>query len=642
MSNETLSALFLDYPNNKDSIIENIQNLITNGAIDLNLVIDGWRPIHYAASHKDEKLLQFLAEKGTKLTEKTEDGENKNIFHLILEKADCNQRFHSLVTSFLSEEEIELLNKESDSAGHRPHYYLARIPHPDLYEGINEHQFRKDNGDVFTIQFSPRILFAQIDKTNLSRYVDEATQSNNDLFLYHLYDYFPQFVSPKLDEMLGKYPEETMEEFCATTRPFIVLDSDGHKYEAVIQTLNDGTKVYLPHNLFILRMLEEEFIEAVQNRDTSMIEKISDMVDINCIFKGFNALEYAAQNEDLECCAFLIYRGVRIDPTKCPSYSQLDARKKEEITTIVNDYKINSPLKAADLLIAKTTLHEERILDESELFRSKLLKFYRTLTITKDEDNEQEKKLYTPIAQLVAFDKNVAIHIDDAKETIDRVYSRNTGLGMTRPKLNEIYIAGATSDRQTLGTIIHEFTHLACDRIWNNSTKPYAAGSIYEREMNRIVTELREAYDGDKRKEYPQILMDVFNPNNSGSYTGKEAPELIARVPEILMVHGFNDGMKMLSERTPRLLEFYKSFFLKEVEKYNEKQKDLRLSEKREQFKNKHPIESQEEDLRKKLEKLERNSFEAISTEKELEENHPAFSAKIKDFSPLQQNPKTH
>jgi ankyrin repeat protein len=123
------------YPDNRDTIIDQLNEFIDDGETDVNLVVDGWSAIHLAAYNRDEDLLKFLAKKGADLEATIEDA-NQNICHLIFLKPRCDQRTFSLVEK-LTEDLDEDLMMKPNIAGQTPYHLLAKTPLDS--SRLNEH-----------------------------------------------------------------------------------------------------------------------------------------------------------------------------------------------------------------------------------------------------------------------------------------------------------------------------------------------------------------------------------------------------------------------------------------------------------------------------------------------------------------------
>lgn len=250
----------------------------------------------------------------------------------------------------------------------------------------------------------------------------------------------------------------------------------------------------------------------------------------------------------------LICLGTNQSLDLCPTFHALEYDEKRKITIVANYYKKNHLSKLVDNLAAKTTSLDR------EGYSKKIRGLYRELLAiddVKDSNWSHKRKLYAPIATLCAIDDELEIHMDETRGNVDHLHpSKSAPSGLTLPSVSEIYVGMSGEDNFIKANLIHEMTHFACQKIWQNGARPYLDGSAEEVVIKKITSRL-----SSERAGLDQILQDTF------TYPEEKQPnELIARVPDIIMNYGYEAGLKILTTQAPDLLEFYRREFIPRVQ----------------------------------------------------------------------------
>lgn len=573
LNSSDLQDLLNNYETNRTAIFEAMGQFIDHPEFDIHHVYDGWLLIHYAVYWRDEELILLLGKKyPDAIRSTTKDEAEDTAYHLLLRRGECSARIFSLVHHLASssDERSEVVLFDQENAAHEvPYTYLVSQSHPDLYfRGFIFAHSCILTGDriVELSSFSPDSLLKSATIEQRVSAVKSAFDSKNYEFIRALYEVSPRVVSPLLSEFLASNIDIPIQ---MNSESGVQFDHPAILKEHIrfLANLDKGES----RLIVLLRFVELFFLLGVSDGDDFIINEFSGSASIDCLCpSGKNAMEYAVRHylatkseEDLQTCAGLIYCGIYLDYNACPSYyDALTDEECKEISLMVNHRKVHEESYKLRSLLAKTTFHYDR--DGEGLFKLKFI--YNDLFCNSDVNLD----LIVPILRTICLDKHVEIHIDANHEMVEHLYAARSGQhGLTVARRNEIYIAAGSglSDKDIKAYSVHEFTHFVCYRVWGNNCNPFHDGSEAQNEMEAIRKDLQNGHDDNPEKNTcVEILMEVFRDYSSEKYNS----ELIARVPEILLKLGFQDGLVALEQEAPRLLAFYRNHFLLNVNEYLE------------------------------------------------------------------------
>lgn len=533
-----LEKLFQSYQDDPEGVRAELEEYKDD--FDFNHFCDGWAPIHYAVKYQDQLLLEFLLSEDVELTQQTEDGERTNILHLAL-KEDGWHFLHILLMLSTNEEDLEELFKQKDSGGGTVLDYLAKENYSEFYD------------QLFT---DFRFLTDYFTEKEVETALAKAIKSKNEDFIYYVYLDRPELI-PNLRKIANDLYGDRFDEFYSN------------------RTAPDARP------LCRLLRIEDDFIQSIKDRDISNTQSLRKKICIECVDEdGFNALEHAARNKNYSACAYLLYQGIN-DSGSCPTYQELirvgrERQKRGEITkevealleirTRLNHLKEED--KLGDQLFAKMTFHRRR--DKS--FQDKTRSICHSLFL-----DSTEAKYYKCLAQIVANDSEVRVHLDQSKETAEGAYLVHSPFGVTLAQEKEIYIGASRPAKDFTATMVHEFCHYACQGIWHNNSMPYSPNSEMEREMEKIYATFTDRYN-DSRSGLNPVLREVFEYERKGKE--KMIKELIVRVPQIIVEYGAEEGEKILREQLPELLKFYEDKFLPSALEHINRERARELEEK--------------------------------------------------------------
>ena len=634
---KTVQELFSSYMNDEldsNSLIVELQtrkeSCLPN--LDFNGFYDGWTPIHYAAYKRDLNLFTFLVNEGVDLKAKTE-GENDNIMHLALKNENCSQDFiirlwHAANT--IIKDSSANLYLDKNSSNHTPLHYMAEKSHPEIF-GTDSSRLLPEELLGFAITddvsaFGSNDLKKKYTAEQLKEALVTAINSNNDSFVYDLYHYNSEFSYPVIYQHL--YKKENWEDAFPKMKK--------------------------------IRNNELTFLEKARNNDSNLPFDLF-RININCLDKDCkSALEYAAKNENLELCAKLIELGIDVNRDSCNSFCDLPEEKKQSVSVFLShnleysDKKLLDKLKSVTLWQEFDSLQGDKIkiqrnilseleipqdgsgwkISEKEVEGEILLKAIYDEAFSFDQTSIRGAQEYFKLlANLAITDEKLRINIDNLKDKVIRIYSKDeTSTGILSQE-DQVYIASRGSTfNELIGRIAHEMCHFACDKIWNNNCIPYKSGTEEEKIMSEIYESLWEKYKNNKLTN--QTLFLAFDRYQDG---GKEKviKELIVRVPQIILENGYKkdekNGLAILKEQAPELLRYYEEVFIPKAIEYLQAQKSGKLEEKISRITGhsgepKQALEEEEE----YIQSLHENLGKALS-EKDFKKAK-AFNDKISEF----------
>ncbi len=123
------------------------------------------------------------------------------------------------------------------------------------------------------------------------------------------------------------------------------------------------------------------------------------------------------------------------------------------------------------------------------------------------------------------------------------------------PNRNRLYVGGKRQDNETQGTLAHELTHFVAEEVYKNNCRPYCAyDKVNKERFTAICDELIS-----RKHTLHWALSSAFLENylrNDQCHS-----ELIVKIPQILAAYGTENGLKILNEQAPRLLQYYREIF---------------------------------------------------------------------------------
>ncbi|KAG8231850.1 hypothetical protein J437_LFUL008621 [Ladona fulva] len=196
---------------------------------------------------------------------------------------------------------------------------------------------------------------------------------------------------------------------------------------------------------------------------------------------------------------------------------------------------------------------------------------------TSKELNDAVKDLFSAVNSLemgkalleVATRTFVECEFDFGRDLVDeRCVFADNAYGIYLMKINRIYVAAKnykTKKNNVVGTLSHEFCHLAMVTVYDNCGKPYRNTDKKRGEKYRSILERALKFIEESNKV--NDLLEVVSQGEN-----KEA-ELIVRVIHILAVYGESKGREILKEQAKGLLEYFEEYVLKDCKDYIEKHK---------------------------------------------------------------------
>lgn len=140
---------------------------------------------------------------------------------------------------------------------------------------------------------------------------------------------------------------------------------------------------------------------------------------------------------------------------------------------------------------------------------------------------------------------------------------------------NRRIITFSTGDREkndSAVSLIHEITHLVTDILYANNCNPYFGNDPECSEMMQMaITEGLKRYEVAKNMPVDQrgeFMCDELYYAFEAYQEKDRAAELIVRPPQILVHYGIDDGLKILQQQAPKLLQFYKNYYLVDCNKF--------------------------------------------------------------------------
>ena len=180
-------------------------------------------------------------------------------------------------------------------------------------------------------------------------------------------------------------------------------------------------------------------------------------------------------------------------------------------------------------------------------------------------DELNEIKSIIPILKVIEHSYSLVIVFDFDHDNVSKtdLNSDRSTLGVCYFKTGRLYIGAKSSNKETLGTLIHELTHYAMQIVFKNDGKPFAAADIANREFfNAVVAKCRAM------ESHNSIVLPVFN---SSCYDESfQSAELIVRVPEMMAFYHYDDESSLKAElkKYEKLADFYTNQVLGKIESF--------------------------------------------------------------------------
>jgi hypothetical protein len=341
-----------------------------------------------------------------------------------------------------------------------------------------------------------------------------------------------------------------------------ILESDIFTYTKSFEnrdTFIEEAQVFYEEQLQLREALEagetSKVIKIINDEKARCLWTYQDnktIVDLSIVFGKMDVYFYITT-----CCDI---KGVSLDKTEQAILAKIS---KNYLKPIEENNVVDSLCKKTQILIRPYNKPKEKYNDAVRTYYKNL--YSQLYGLENNETSSLNLKYLKPILDVLMV-SDVGIVYDPERLSIDILkpeYSANT-FGECDTSTYKIHIGGKISDNsldnnKILGTTIHEFTHLVCEIVWANKANPYATNDEdIEREFQDILKQIKTRFMNEER--FDEIIERVFKVYiNKREY--QQASELIVRVPHIIAQYG-NEGLKILKEQVPTLLEFYETKFL--------------------------------------------------------------------------------
>ncbi|XP_064472193.1 uncharacterized protein LOC135386295 isoform X2 [Ornithodoros turicata] len=170
----------------------------------------------------------------------------------------------------------------------------------------------------------------------------------------------------------------------------------------------------------------------------------------------------------------------------------------------------------------------------------------------------QANDLLRPMLSVSGTSQRVNVILNYDMESIDTVEGalENPNHGFANLETETICVAAKRDKGEVLGTLSHEFGHLALQFVYRNGGKPYLL-TDRERELlyDTILYNIRKNQD-----KMDSLLKDLPREHD------KE--ELIAYVPHLLAQYGSPGGENILEKEAPELFDFFKNVVIPDMIAY--------------------------------------------------------------------------
>lgn len=480
------------------SHLQQFQQLLAAGADCQQIIVEGWRLVHFAANYGEVALLKLLVTSAD-ITAKTDDDMQQNALHLAAERG------HVAVAEFLLAIQSGLLVE--DALHVTPLYYAVLAGHEAL----------------------ARCLLVANDNPNHNCH-------GRCLLKVALEKRYPQIVRLLLEHGASYAPAL----FAEYRQHLSASDAADQAILALINEYEANEKV---------------LFTAVQSGRLEALETVLKAgTNLQVLDEHYHtALYRAVTHKQFACCARLLVEGAELDPTECSGnpFQKLTSAEQAEL----KNYLVHYFQRPADAVIA-FFVSRSRLACQHK-FRStaqiNLQEIFHQLY-----HQELNKRYVQPVLKVLEY---LSIALDVIFDcSVDNVAQINPtegkgSRGACDFKHAKIYIGAKRPQPELLGTIAHELTHLACQHLFTHDCNPYYANSPQATQFLATCAAIRQRRaDGHRLDE---IIERAFS-----EYPAAIQPsELIVRVPHMIAQYG-DVGLQRLKSQVPELLEFYETIFL--------------------------------------------------------------------------------
>jgi len=489
---------------------------------DFNVAIeDGWNLIHYAVYNDDIEAVHYL------ISEVNCNKEAKN---------DDHRTPLSIAAEFASKELVSLLITSGCDVlcGNAPN----KIHSPELFE--------------FAINYA---LYSKIDNKKIE-------------ILYSLTCGMLQYDTRKVFDkwLLSKVIEDNNFEL------FQIFLQNG-----MIFSLSDISLDIIPENIkdlieIISIIQSEEATFTNEKKYEEIKQRIEKGASLNIIDNGNSLMRLALVSKQIELSAYLMVKGAYYDQGIFDSF--LDRNEQYEVGRYGMQYLVHSKDKVVMYLISRSLTTK---VPEGELALD-LKQIYSDLYGLNSDYNSIPSTYFKPIMD-VLYHSGITVVFDYSCEHTQRV-AVNTGVstrGLCDPNTNIIYIGAKIGPKRLyndlLGTIIHEFTHQACQFIWKNNCQPFSVDDVEQKVQIKIL--LNNIETNRNNHDVIERVFSCYQEEKEEKKDATRAAEIIVRIPQLFALYYFDEKYEysaIEAEITKpwikELHDYFKGFFLQGVTKH--------------------------------------------------------------------------
>ncbi|XP_064455250.1 uncharacterized protein LOC135366470 [Ornithodoros turicata] len=302
--------------------------------------------------------------------------------------------------------------------------------------------------------------------------------------------------------------------------------------------------------------LRKAMHDAIDQRDMDKVEKcLNDNKEFRQWLSpetGKSALYNALEKGELQICAFLVSR-------KC-TFNEEKKEKEEQSFSVLNRmqnseyrYQLRSIVYKRDHIKYLTSISAS--MPSCAVSETGVEEIYRKLG---------ETQMVDVILRVVATTPSLEVIFDFDNQDLRCMLGPNydTTYGLTYIEGQRIYVGANKTKNELLGTVAHEFCHLALAIVYLNGGKPYGRDDTERRNhYERILSEIKS------KSELHDVIAKAFQ------HPVVEEKELAVRVPHMLAMHSeeCESGEALLLDQVPELFMFYKEFVIPDMELYTKK-----------------------------------------------------------------------
>jgi hypothetical protein len=303
------------------------------------------------------------------------------------------------------------------------------------------------------------------------------------------------------------------------------------------------------------------FHEAIEQNNREIVEKfVMENKEIKIGYSLSNktslavSLETGIRTNNFDAYSLLIsHRFVAPnDSIYGALFDRLTDCDKESITKAKENFFCKPPDSHLHFIYSKTRLATKYNDDLQHEYFARIKRFLTMLNII-PEIIPILKVLETSITLMITFDfENDSVH------EMDLLSSRSTW-GLCLHESGQIYIAAKRSEKEIVGSLVHEMCHYALNIVFHNDCQPFSKHNLIAK---KSFEDLRKEFKEDDY--HIPIVKAVFQYPEE-----KKNAELIVRVPQMIAYyHDDTTTKEIITKKYENLFEYYIKNVLKTVEKY--------------------------------------------------------------------------